>query len=180
MINEKKCTSCGEVKHSSEFYEKSGCPGKLRSNCKACGMKTTRIWRKTNAGIAWRDRMNRSLSSRYSRARHMAGRRGIHFELSRDEYASLIEMPCRYCGDTKTPEVGCGLDRMSNDIGYVFENCVSCCEICNKAKNEFFTYDEMLILGKTIAMIKNCRLIFSTANNSDPLGLMTPPPHVKA
>lgn len=49
------------------------------------------------------------------------------------------------------------LDRKDNDKGYTKENCVVCCSLCNLTKHSHFTYDEMLILGKTISEIKRNR-----------------------
>ena len=30
-----------------------------------------------------------------------------------------------------------GIDRVDSNIGYIFENCVPCCKLCNMAKKEY-------------------------------------------
>lgn len=71
----------------------------------------------------------------------------IPFVLSDDEFKLLISQPCFYCGVEPYKlwprSKSCngqirynGIDRKNNTIGYNIENCVSCCEICNKAKRD--------------------------------------------
>lgn len=87
------------------------------------------------------------------------------FELS-DEYArKLFESDCYYCGappmntckSISTSYKYSGIDRVDSSIGYVESNCVPCCIICNRAKNnmkigDFFEWVNRLVthLNKTI------------------------------
>lgn len=41
---------------------------------------------------------------------------------------------CYYCGDLVK---NAGIDRLDNNIGYVLDNCVSCCSMCNWMKRSF-------------------------------------------
>lgn len=66
---------------------------------------------------------------------------------------NIVNKPCIYCGDTH--RIGC--DRIDNDKGHTKDNVVPCCYDCNCARNNNFTYEEMLILGKTIKQIKENR-----------------------
>ena len=66
---------------------------------------------------------------------------------------NILSKPCHYCGDTR--RVGC--DRIDNTKGHTMDNVVPCCVECNTARNNYFTYDEMRRLGKTIAEIKQAR-----------------------
>lgn len=63
---------------------------------------------------------------------------------------NIFHKSCVYCGDTH--KLGC--DRMDNDKGYTMDNVVPCCYTCNTVRNNNFTYEEMLRLGKTIRDIK--------------------------
>ncbi len=67
---------------------------------------------------------------------------------------NILLAPCHYCGDTK--RVGC--DRIDNNKGHSKDNVVPCCIECNTARNNYFTYEEMRRLGKTIAEIKKDRI----------------------
>lgn len=63
-----------------------------------------------------------------------ASRRGLEFSLTDVEFSSLVHSECSYCG--KLPNPRNGIDRVENTKGYTLENCVSCCFICNRAKND--------------------------------------------
>jgi hypothetical protein len=74
-------------------------------------------------------------------------KRDYSFDLSKDEFKSIILSNCFYCGmspnmtglSTKrkytTDFVYNGVDRVDNTIGYTIENCVPCCKICNNSKS---------------------------------------------
>jgi len=78
--------------------------------------------------------------------RSRAKRRGLAFDLSRDNFASLVVMECSYCGKKPAQSIGQnkqgpvffynGVDRVDNDLGYSADNCVPCCKQCNFAKGE--------------------------------------------
>jgi 5-methylcytosine-specific restriction endonuclease McrA len=68
------------------------------------------------------------------------------FTLTFEQFHALISKPCTYCGSppVKHKTIGryngiCptnGVDRIDNSKGYTVDNCVSCCKICNHAKND--------------------------------------------
>lgn len=60
-------------------------------------------------------------------------KRGIDFKLTKEKFNSLIIQKCFYCDYQKEGEVN-GIDRIDNNKGYIDENIVSCCHICNFAK----------------------------------------------
>lgn len=59
-----------------------------------------------------------------------AKRRNYEFKLSFDEFKILFNGFCAYCGK----ENARGIDRIDNKVGYISENSVPCCIICNKMK----------------------------------------------
>lgn len=63
---------------------------------------------------------------------------------------NIMHKPCVYCGDTHL--IGC--DRIDNTKGHLKTNVVPCCCTCNRARCDSFSYEEMLVLGKTIKQIK--------------------------
>lgn len=80
-----------------------------------------------------------------------AARAGREFDLSLEQIKTLIHSPCHYCGGRNRNTINVkskvkgqylikgfkynGLDRKHNDVGYVIDNVVPCCVICNRAKN---------------------------------------------
>jgi hypothetical protein len=71
--------------------------------------------------------------------------RGLEFSLTKEEFLTLTKSNCFYCGTepkqihrrtrSPVPYVYNGIDRLNNKIGYIPDNCVPCCGICNVAKN---------------------------------------------
>ena len=69
-------------------------------------------------------------------------RRNLEFSLSEKEFEILTSSDCFYCGipPNKTSKTTLsfykynGVDRKNNNIGYVLDNCLPCCTLCNKAK----------------------------------------------
>lgn len=60
---------------------------------------------------------------------------------------NILFKNCSYCGTDKY--IGC--DRIDNNKGHTKSNVVPCCVKCNTVRGNNFTYDEMKILGETIA-----------------------------
>lgn len=77
--------------------------------------------------------------------------RNLEWNLTDDEFRNLVTGNCDYCGvpcsNIRTTEhfssnleiplysfAFNGIDRVDNEKGYVFENCVSCCKTCNVTK----------------------------------------------
>ena len=66
---------------------------------------------------------------------------------------NIFRQPCVYCGDTE--RIGC--DRLDNTKGHTKDNVVPCCYDCNCARNQNFTFEEMLVIGKAVAKVKKAR-----------------------
>jgi len=102
----------------------------------------------------------------YKRVKSDAMRGGREFDLPLDWFLEAIHMPCHYCGRVDQNSINVaskrkgeflikdfkynGLDRLNNDIGYVIENVVPCCFVCNRAKNsmgyqEYIEYIDNMI-----------------------------------
>ena len=77
------------------------------------------------------------------------------FNLSKEEFKSIIIRNCHYCGEKPKQKINTrqsngafiynGIDRKNNNIGYIYDNCVPCCKKCNTLKRsmsygEFITY----------------------------------------
>lgn len=81
-----------------------------------------------------------------------AVKRGLTFELTPEQFKELTQRNCHYCGSEPSnvwkawseTYVGGGIDRKDNTVGYIFENCLPCCKICNRAKRES-SYNDFIV-----------------------------------
>lgn len=112
--------------------------------------RTTRRYDEGEGGL-------RSLYASYVRR---AKRKGYAFELTFHEFSLLTALNCYYCGappEERHLERGRyavavnGVDRRDNRRGYVKNNVVPCCGICNRAKNALSTEDWETWLGRIVA-----------------------------
>jgi hypothetical protein len=84
----------------------------------------------------------------YKNYKQAAKRRNYNFSLTKEESKEIIESDCYYCGEepsmipnhykkklTIDTYKYNGVDRIDNNIGYIKDNVVSCCKICNNAKS---------------------------------------------
>lgn len=77
------------------------------------------------------------------------GKKGRTCDLDQEYLIQSFIKPCVYCGYSSD-----GVDRLDNKKGHIKSNCVPCCKECNCARMDNFTYDEMLIIGQAIKLIK--------------------------
>lgn len=114
-------------------------PGTIRSM-----LTRYKIKKKVNPNVSY-------LNMRYAGYKSTAKKRGLVFELNKVQFRKLTSGNCIYCKSPPEIKTQCqsriltstddvcevlfnGIDRQDNSIGYVWENCVSCCELCNKMK----------------------------------------------
>jgi len=147
---------CGKMKEISYFNLKKG-------NTKSCGCLKkevlSRLKRKSDFDV-----VVNSMHAYYKRNAKL--RTPVEFLLTKEEFVSLIQKPCFYCGSvgskywsnkyhTHSEIIANGIDRMDNTRGYVLENCVPCCKRCNTAKNDM-TLEEFVIWIKRVYK-RNCQ-----------------------
>lgn len=109
----------------------------------------------------------------YSLVKARSKRDGLDFSLSKENVEFLCFSKCYYCGNEPSQRMKLynwsarnkeddpdwnvvynGIDRKDNSQGYVIENCVSCCKVCNTMKSTL-TMDQFIDHIKRI--IKNVR-----------------------
>ncbi len=83
----------------------------------------------------------------YWQYKYQATKRGLEWSLLDEEFKTLTSANCHYCGK---PPMNCkggitynGIDRKDNSRGYVTENVVPCCKICNRMKNTM-SYEDFI------------------------------------
>jgi len=97
----------------------------------------------------------------YQRYEHVAKKTGKAFEISQDEFKRITKEPCHYCGiQPKKQSIANnhtkyntgraisiyeynGLDRIDSSKGYMLDNVLPCCSICNHAKHTM-SYDDFI------------------------------------
>lgn len=145
----KACTKCGEHKpNTTEFfnrYARDRPPGAMCRVCHALRMKG-----KNKAAYTLNP-----IKSRLHTLKRYDEKAGREFDLTEEWVREHIACkPCTYCGDTENV----GTDRIDNALGHTTANVIPACRICNVARNNIFTVDEMKLLGVVIAQIKFSRL----------------------
>lgn len=89
---------------------------------------------------------SKRISSRFLKLKYSAERREIHLDLTFEQYCTLVESgKCHYCSADIFQGYGYGVDRKINSLGYTFDNCVPCCQHCNKIKGDTLTPEQTKI-----------------------------------
>lgn len=93
-------------------------------------------WRDNNPDKVKENNENKinSIELQYGVYTRSAELKQLEFSISFEEYTEIVNKPCHYCGITHSRGFN-GMDRNDNTKGYLFENCVSCCKMCNFMKN---------------------------------------------
>lgn len=126
----------------------------LSTRCKKCGAKST--WESRKRTNSW----DMAAARVFNGYVFSAKRRGLCFELTKEQCVKMFLMPCDYCGSTpskvrkaRNRSDGAainGIDRVDSLGGYTLENCVPCCSACNFAKRDM-PRDEFIALAIKIA-----------------------------
>lgn len=83
------------------------------------------------------------LSERFRRYIYNCKTKKRDFFLSKEDFEIITSKACYYCGGYNISENSliditnlnyCGIDRIDNSKSYIKENCVPCCNICNRMK----------------------------------------------
>jgi len=76
---------------------------------------------------------NENVDYHYLNYKRSAELKQLIFDLDKDYYLELISLPCLYCGIVQEKGFN-GMDRLDSGEGYIVDNVVSCCEMCNFMK----------------------------------------------
>jgi len=111
------------------------------------------------------NRTHKSPSHRWHVLKSNAKRRGLDVSLTRDQYEEISKQPCYYCDGILDTDIGHGshIDRLNNQFGYSFENSISCCNFCNRIKQDLLTPEETRAVIKLII-----RMRINNGNDSFP------------
>lgn len=171
-MNTRKCFRCKSILPLNQefFYKDSARIHGLSYECKTCLSlrkkgkdRRTERWKNLNDDQKQkvRERQKRyaktdkgraiSLSKAYKK---IDKNKNHQNDIGQEYLLNVIFLSsCVYCGSTE--KLGC--DRVDNSIGHTIANCVPACGDCNIMRGDRFTYQEMLIIGKTIAHVRELR-----------------------
>ncbi len=107
----KRCYRCKKWLTLDNFWKSSSQKDGYSGECKNCS--------------------SHSKENRYNIYKKNAKKRGLNFNITKEEFYYLTSQECYYCGDLNEYN---GIDRINSDLDYSMENCVPCCEYCNKMK----------------------------------------------
>ena len=133
MVNMKTkiCKTCSLEKHLEDFKisGKTSAGNECRhAECKSCNKSR----RQTPKG-------------KYDTYRDCANRKKLEFELTIEDFENNWNKECYYCGDTIAT---IGYDRIDSKKGYIKDNIVLCCTICNGMKSNLDTETFLLFCKK--------------------------------
>lgn len=111
----KKCFRCGKWLPLDSFWKSNSQKDGYCGECKNCSLY--------------------SKESKFNIYKKNAKKRNFDFSLTKDEFYNLINQDCYYCGEVPNPYNG--IDRINSAEGYYLDNCVPCCEMCNKMKLDY-------------------------------------------
>ena len=110
-----------------------------------------------------------SFNQVFYRYKRQATQRGIKdFLLTKEEFRELIVQNCFYCGsssfsvqeskDSNGSFTYTGIDRVDSLQGYIMDNCVPCCKICNIMKrslsvSEFYNHIEKIYNHSVVSAV---------------------------
>lgn len=146
---------CGKLKNVSVSTLRSG-------QSKSCGCYKSDLLTETLTGKPSRGMKPKGFSSAmhiFRYYRNSSNKRGLQFKFTVDQFLEITSKNCHYC-DVEPKQFYKflkgnghyyynGIDRVNNDIGYILDNCVPCCGVCNRAKNKM-TYSAFLSMIKKI------------------------------
>ncbi len=131
------CKNCNFIKRCLDpitFIKR--CSHITFKNTGVLGQEFNETWKSCSSYVSYSDYKNR------------ASKRNLIFNLSEEEFNTLVNNKCYYC---KINQLKVGIDRLDSSIGYCLSNCVPCCKECNYMKGAI-PYKEFLKQCKSICV----------------------------
>jgi hypothetical protein len=101
-------------------------------------------------GILNKDVWPDSNSTVYSKYLYRASKKDLDFALTKEQFTNFTANNCYYCDKESSKTHTNGIDRKDNSIGYIIENCASCCSQCNYMKGSL-TEDDFIETCKRVS-----------------------------
>jgi hypothetical protein len=141
------CCNCG--KDYEKYLTRYNKESKL---CKHCNENQAKLdSKRKDKERNYKQEYLKNITRYYKQYINGAIDRGYVMELQFEEFKEIVKQKCYYCDYIKDGETN-GIDRVDNSKGYSKENCVACCEICNRIKH---VYDKNFFIDKCKILSKN-------------------------
>lgn len=143
---EKKCTVCCREYEANTFIGQKGVITKTCVNCRDSNRRQDEKRDKERRTELARVR-EQTANIKYMRFLKDVRQREIECEITQEQYAELLKQSCYYCGvESVSNQEGIeedlyknGIDRKDSKQGYLYDNCVGCCKMCNYMKRSLHT-----------------------------------------
>ncbi len=137
---------------------------------RAAGRKGAKIYRERHLHDLYQQRLETS-RDRYCKLKYRCKKHNLELHLTNEQYAEIITdfTTCHYC-DKPLGKTGSALDRVNNEPFYAYDNVVTCCARCNRVFNNYFTYEQKLVLAEAIKICDKMPSIQSLSVQEPPLG----------
>ena len=108
------------------------------------GAESAKLWREKHPEKMAETNENKknSREQNFNIYKRTAEYKNLEFGLTFEDFVNIAETGCYYCGELRERGFN-GIDRADSGKGYILENCVSCCEMCNFMKGS--TSDQVFI-----------------------------------
>ena len=100
----------------------------------------------------------------YSSYQRKSKRKKIPFEITKREFYDIVKKECYICGKPDSKTHCNGIDRINPKLGYILNNCKSCCASCNYLKDRYQLNE---LLNKCSEIYLNCREKLNLAISTD-------------
>ena len=139
-----RCSGCGKIKDDDGFKTCDTCRNREKERrdqitethkgCRKCKkLKPFSEFKSNRTCIPCAEKESQSVVNRLRTYKGGAKKRNLAWDLT-DNYASILfQMACDYCNKQEGLN---GIDRQDNSLGYIQDNCVPCCDICNFGKGQ--------------------------------------------
>jgi 5-methylcytosine-specific restriction endonuclease McrA len=141
------CFYCGDLSttldrlDSTKEHTLENCVGccefcnRSKGACDPMSFVLRAVYRRTfeyyDNSYIWNDSKNKPQYKAYIK---IVNKQNRPFDLTREQFNTLCISQCQYC--QRKPKF-VGIDKINPDNGYVVDNCVSCCQSCNRDKFDY-------------------------------------------
>lgn len=157
----KICSKCKIKKSIKDFFKDNHKKSGHLSACKKCSYIITKKYSQSLKGKQALKRYYHSAKGIYNQLKTIAKHKKIIFKLNKNRFIEWYNQQTKKCVYCKRLEYliikdyngrhrRCSIDRKDNNQGYTLNNIILACHKCNTIKNDIFTFDEMIKIGKIL------------------------------